>query len=68
MSPVETLSQPPHQEVACIPPDDCVFAKTFNQELFFSLQVCNNHPHSPSFLTNVFHFYQLQPPLSVSFK
>jgi hypothetical protein len=41
-SPVETLSQPPHQEVACIPPDDCVFAKTFDQELFFSLQVCNN--------------------------
>jgi hypothetical protein len=28
-SPIETLSQPPNQEVACIPPDDCDFAKTF---------------------------------------
>jgi hypothetical protein len=62
-SPVETLSQPPHQEVVCIPPDDCVFAKTFDQEMFFSLQVCNNHPCLPSFLTHEFHFYQLRQGL-----
>jgi hypothetical protein len=67
-SPFETLSQPPHQEVVCIPPDDCVFAKTFDQELFFSLQACNTAPCLPSFLSCKFHFYQSRQALSASFE
>jgi hypothetical protein len=47
-SPFKTLSQPPIQEVVCIPPDVNDFAKTFEKDRGFLLLACNKAWYLPS--------------------